>query len=572
MEFESKASRVAVQNEACVPVGGVTLTGGRLKKVWDNNISFLKGFDLDRMLYWYRVYAGKDAPGVPYGYHGGHFEYNLYGQTAAEFLMGAGCTLLWQEDAELRQMLNTVVDGIAECTDADGYLIPVDKAHFNEKEYPNYVRAWIIFGLLAAGAAGNQTAYKLARGMGDWFNRCECLPYVKDLNLGFQGILANTELYRSPVGNNADLEVAQRYYREDWWLHQLIKKDQRAIYAHPGNHPHSTLLTTLEGILDMYRATGEAFLLDAVHSALSMYEEKWQHVGGGIVMCEFDNHYPGCNFLAPHHHYNELCSTTFWILLHQRLQLLEPDDAHHADEIENSVYNMLAAAQVEDRGLHYLGLLEGCKDIRWVDRATCCASTGTRLIGMLPQLLYTYRNNGQEVYVNLYASSEATLGNTTIAVNTDMPYDGHVKLTVKQAAAPVTLHLRVPRWCASSVTVNGVTAQPGTFLVLHNVPVGTVLEFDFPFGWRSTKYSGAEEIPNKERWALEYGPLLLAAGGRNGVTVQMDPTKPEAWLERIARNRFKLRGSNRQEFLVYMDILDEPLTVYPVVERPAQEG
>lgn len=77
--------------------------------------------------------------------------------------------------------------------------------------------------------------------------------------------------------------------------------------------------------------------MDAVRSALKMYEEKWQHVGGGIVMCEFDAHYPGCNFLDRRHNYNELCSTAFWVQLNQRMLLLDPDNAHYADEIENSV-------------------------------------------------------------------------------------------------------------------------------------------------------------------------------------------------------------------------------------------
>ena len=43
-------------------------------------------------------------------------------------------------------------------------------------------------------------AFELARGFGDFFNQCEVLPFVKDMNLGFQGILANTRLYDSPVG------------------------------------------------------------------------------------------------------------------------------------------------------------------------------------------------------------------------------------------------------------------------------------------------------------------------------------------------------------------------------------
>ena len=86
--------------------------------------------------------------------------------------------------------------------------------------------------------------------------------------------------------------------------------------------------------------------------------------------------------------------------------------------------------------------------------------------------------------------------------------------------------------------------------------------------WKSTKYSGADEIRYKERWAVEYGPLLLAAGGRGGVTVNMDPNDPGAWLKRISQNRFKLCGCNNREYLVYMDIDDEPFVVYPIVERP----
>lgn len=33
------------------PMGGVRLTGGRYKRVFENNVRFLKDFDVDRMLY-----------------------------------------------------------------------------------------------------------------------------------------------------------------------------------------------------------------------------------------------------------------------------------------------------------------------------------------------------------------------------------------------------------------------------------------------------------------------------------------------------------------------------------------
>ena len=288
-------AKYAVEYALRAPMGGVRLTGGRFQQAFEKNLSFLRGFDPDRMMYWFRVRAGRPAVKAPYACGDGHFENNLHGQTVGEFLMGAGASLLWQEDAGLRETVRALLRELAEYQQPDGFLLPIDRETFKTKEYPNYTRAWLTFGLLDAGYAGEQEGFRLARGMGDHFNQSDVLPYVKDMNLGFQGILANTRLYDAPVGKMKDIQVAVRYYQEDWWLEQLIAEDHRAIYDHPGNHPHSTLLTTLEGYCDLYRVTGREKYISAVKHALKMYEEKWQHVGGGISMCEMDTYYPGCN-------------------------------------------------------------------------------------------------------------------------------------------------------------------------------------------------------------------------------------------------------------------------------------
>lgn len=55
--------KYAVEYKLQVPMGGVRLTGAVFSCVFENNVAFLKGFDLDRMLYWYRVHKGENAPG-----------------------------------------------------------------------------------------------------------------------------------------------------------------------------------------------------------------------------------------------------------------------------------------------------------------------------------------------------------------------------------------------------------------------------------------------------------------------------------------------------------------------------
>lgn len=545
-----------------VPTAGVTLTGGRLGRAFDRNVDFLKGFDLDRMLYWYRVHAGKPAPGVPYAAGDGHFENNLHGQTAGEFLMGAGTTLLWREDATLRRMVCAILDELEADREPDGFLLPVSRDVFRTREYPNYTRAWVTFGLLDAGYAGEARGFALARGMTDSFYHSDVLPYVKDMNLGFQGLLASTRMYDAPCGSPEDIQVARRYYQETWWLQQLIADDQRAIYAHPGNHPHSTLLTTLEGYLDLYRVTGEALYLDAVRHALKMYENAWQHVGGGIAMCENDEFYPGCLWLSPAHNYNELCSTNFWVLLNQRMHRLEPDNAHYADEIENSLYNVLLGAQVGSQGFHYLNFLERTKDWRYLDRATCCASLGTRLCGLLPQFLYSYTE--QDIYVDLYTPSEAALPNGVfLRCETGLPDTGEASITITQAKEPFTLHLRIPRWA---------TPDGCSYYEVHKgVQAGDTFSLSFPMSYRITRYTGGERLPERERYAVEYGPLLYAAmGAPSPVQVRWDPAEPQKWFTPLPgdKRRLRLLHDDAHEYWAYCDIGDEPFSVYPVVETP----
>ena len=386
------------------------------------------------------------------------------------------------------------------------------------------------------------------------------LPYVKDMNLGFQGILANTRLYDAPVGKMKDIQVAVRYYQEDWWLEQLIAEDHRAIYDHPGNHPHSTLLTTLEGYCDLYRVTGREKYISAVKHALKMYEEKWQHVGGGISMCEMDTYYPGCNWLSPSHHYNELCSTNFWVLLNQRMHRLEPDNAHYVDEMENSLYNVLLAAQVGDQGFHYLNFLQRTKDWRYLDRATCCAALGTRLTALLPQFLYTYTQDS--VSCDIYAASEAQLPNgVSLRVETGLPDNGHVRVEVVREERPFTLRLRVPRWAAPE--------GKSFYQVHYGVQAGAVFTLDFPFAFRATRYTGGEQLRDCERWAVEYGPLLYAAlGAPNPLTVHFDPQRPQDWFTPLPgeKRRLALRGDSAHSYMAYLDIHDEPFDVYPAVK------
>lgn len=76
---------------------------------------------------------------------------------------------------------------------------------------------------------------------------------------------------------------------------------------------------------------------------------------------------------------------------------------------------------------------------------------------------------------------------------------------------------------------NGTTARdsltthagtPGTYLHLEGSwPVGqgpsgaATISFDLNMGWRATMYAGLTTVPGHDRWAYEFGPVLMAMTG-----------------------------------------------------------
>ena len=111
-QFNDNNRKNAIPDRIFSPLYGVRLKEGLFADVFARNRAFLKTIDRDAMLYWFRRRAGKDAPGEPYH---GHFEDNIKGQTAGLVLMGAGNALRWEEDSELRRILDALVDEIRDC-------------------------------------------------------------------------------------------------------------------------------------------------------------------------------------------------------------------------------------------------------------------------------------------------------------------------------------------------------------------------------------------------------------------------------------------------------------------------
>ena len=170
----------------------------------------------------------------------------------------------------------------------------------------------------------------------------------------------------------------------------------------------------------------------------------------------------------------ETCVTAHWMYLCWHLLRLTGDPAY-ADELELSLYNALLGALMPDgRWWGYYDSLMGERVPSWVMQAdaglSCCVVSGCRAMMLTPFWAVMQAKDGP--VVNLYFPGNVDVktaagGRTRLAMDTDYPRDGAVKITIQSAQPDAfTLALRIPAWSeATTLKINGdpQPVQPGTY-------------------------------------------------------------------------------------------------------------
>jgi uncharacterized protein len=573
------AAWTPVKYRAQVPKTGVTLHGGIFQTAIENNIEYLlTSYSTDDLLRQFYERTGKVRDFKPTGSQI-FWEEDLAGSNAGRFLMGAGNTLRWIQHPELKRRLDVVVDGIVECRQPNGYIMayPEDTIFYSERAA--YTRAWLTHGLLEAAYCGNGKALPLLRGYYDWFNHQPFLPeMLRGAIQGGQGMVANTRVGASPVGVPADAQIIQQYYQEDAWLKGLARRQEEQVWQYPYDRPHCYLLTNLEAYLDLYLITGDQVYYDAVRGAWELYRAHWQQAGGSVSIIEFERDPPDSNYLSQK--LGELCGSSFWVFLSQRFQLLNPDEERFATEIEKSIYNVGIANQDRGIGFRYHTVLEGRKE-RATRENTCCEGQGTRLLGSLPEHIYSLVPDG--LYVHLYVPSTiAWIQNgqsINLTLKTHFPFENKVQAVVRTETPTVAdIRIRVPSWAAREVTVsiNGQQAgsgEPGSYLSLkRRWSNEDSIDFLLPATICVKPYTGADQDTGHSRYSVEYGPILLAAIGASNVTISINRSHEAKdlsdYLQAVQGSplHFTVRENSGQKFVPYWQISDEEFTCYPRIE------
>ena len=580
-----------VPNAVAGPVSGVTLgEHGLFRPAMDKHTAYLLAdANLDDMVWRFRQLAGvKNPPGQQRGWE------KMFPAHAAQFLIGAGNTLRWTENADLRRRMDELIAALKACRTADG-LLPAPYGNGEE----GYSFMLLAHGLVAAADAGNRDANDLLSAWAKWYRQ---------------------RVEKSTAGNpRSILNAGQNYFAATALM--------LANFA-PGGTPEDVLAayqarsSRVDGFtgpaqsqshLEDARGASAFGLLLRMDRFPRYLPCHWRppplgrHAGRmGIVPrplatprrhpCHLRRatSIPPIRSTSPRSaHTGETCSMVWWAKFNHKLHQLFPADERYVAEIEKVIYNVGLANQ-RGKSIAYHTHLEGSKESPAIDH-TCCEVVGSYLYATLPEYIYSIADDG--LYVNLYEPSSITWKNAgqtlRLTMSSQFPFQREVALRFS-AEKPVTMKLRVrtPVWAAKEmpIKVNGKQAaigKPGSYVMLDRTWTGgDTVEFTLPMDFFVTLYKGADQVPGHKRYCILYGPVLMAAVGPLGEAVPLpdfggkknhtylvrithDPAKPQEWLKPKADQplNFAIEGQTAPCLKPYWQVeSNETFTCFPVIE------
>ncbi len=448
-------------------------------------------------------------------------------------LGGAAKALRWIEDAQLRQIVDEIVERSKANMRDDGYFnyyTEADSYAHNHipnvensmetilnSERKNYDRVFWTMGMLAADRAGNKDALSLARRMYDWL---ENSGWGVNLLLGHNGtnaFMGTLVMADSPAGKAEDMLLNQKYLDQHYWETEFLRKNPVAFSNYPGDRPHCYGLLELLALAYEYRLTGDNHYLDVLLAGWEVYKDHYKHVGGITTLCERDGPYMPGSYQLDIGHNGETCGSVFWIWINEQLQQLFPENTAYAAEIEEAMLNVVPSILSAEGRTRYHNKLQGKKDPG--ERiGSCCELMSTFLFSDLPK--YVYMCDEEGLWVSQYISSEITGKTISVSMHADITDKKQITVTVTKAPKEAySIKLRIPQWAKNAkLCINGeqiASGICGTYETLNRVwKAGDCITVTFEPEIRTVCYTGVEQPEDgSKRYALFYGPYLMALTG-----------------------------------------------------------
>lgn len=377
--------------------------------------------------------------------------------------------------AQVEQQIETAVALIEKAQSPDGYL----NTYFSfEREAERYTNLKDMHELYCMGhfvqaavahyrATSSERLLNVARRVADHLDATfgPAETGKREGTCGHEEIeLALAELYRA-TGEERYLRLAEYFvnargqrpsaaYRmghpDDDGRYRQDHVPYRQMDEVTGHAVRMLYLTT--GATDIALETGEAALLDAIHTQWKNMVERRSYVSGGVGS-RWEGEAFGKDYELPADRaYTETCAAIASVMWNHRLLLLT-GDSKYADLMEHTLYNaVLPGLSLSGDEYFYQNPLENDGTHRrqkWFGCA-CCPPNVARLLAQLPGYFYATDDSGN-IYIHLYAAGTATIttpkGETvSIQISTDYPNSEKILIYVTGEGEPFDLYLRIPSW------------------------------------------------------------------------------------------------------------------------------
>jgi DUF1680 family protein len=506
---EKVSCAIADKQEFQIP-NCLQLTGWLGSRIDANEKNRLVKIDTERLLEGYRKRPGRQT------WDGEHVGKWLHAATLAWVNTG---------DPELRKKLDYTVTELVKCQLGDGYL----GTYSNDQRWTNWdvwAHKYNLIGLITyMRYTGNQEPLPACRKMADLLcNTFGDPPGKRNINPTGQhtGMASGSVL--EPMVLLYRLTGEQRYLE---FANYLLRAQEFPTGAHivstlltakrvdkVGNGKAYEMLSCLNGILELYRTTGDPKLLEACRNAWQDIVDNRLYLTGAA---SYGEHFHD-NFDLPNvNNVGETCVTVTWLQFNAQLLRLT-GEARFAGQLERVVLNQLFGAQKPDgSGWGYYVQMEGKKPYSSTLDGHCCLSSGPRGVALIPTFATSVDADG--VVVNLYDAGTAKLKlrngkEVVLTTETIYPSDGKIRITVDAGSkVSFALKVRIPDWCReSSAKLNGKIVEAkigadGYAAIKRAWAKSDKVELNFKMEPRVI----VGDHLNQGKIAIMYGPLVLAA-------------------------------------------------------------
>jgi hypothetical protein len=517
---ETKPPKTVADVFAPLPAGSVTLggwLGGRMdacmnRRVMAQNIGrFVAPFIERNNNSWESEYWGKWFTSAVFGY-------------------------LYQPSAEHKAKIDEAVHALLQTQTPDGQITGFDSFEQFGQNWDIWGRKYALLGLIAhydatGDAHSLQAAQKAAdviveqAGKGMIIGE-RCLPDF--MGVQSTSILAEFAMLYARTGEERYRKTAELIVKQWDVPNRIAPKGLRLMTDALANKTPVEIgalkcyetMANYEGLIELYRATGDSRYLEAVSAYIKNVLEQERMIHGSVSNNE-EWFYGVKNQTNVLEQPVETCATAQWMLICWQLLRLT-GDPKWADELELSLYNaLLGVMTLDGHWWSYFAHLNGeripCPIQHPEAEMTCCVTSGPRGLLLTPQWAVMKSKDG--IVVNLYAAGTAMVPlddgvKVTVLQNTSYPETGAVNISISPTKdSKFRLRLRIPSWSKlTKLSVNGkaVACEPGNYAEIDRVwSSDDHVELVFDMRGRAIKApSGAPEL------ALARGPILLALDSR----------------------------------------------------------